>query len=113
MTKPNGRPYLSDDDPTRDLAAIWNRPYVEHLDGVPWHEAPIPRRWHRCRAQTTAWDRGRRVLRCACGAYGLGFPPRWTDRNSSADDLIESMKTLAARLLGLRPAARRPRWWRR
>lgn len=49
---------------------------VEHLDGIPWYEAPRPRRWHRCKPQT----RGHSIARCACGAiWILGG---WVERNS-------------------------------
>lgn len=45
---------------------------LEHWDGIPWHEAPLPRRWHRCKA----WTRGcvsifTYVERCACGSIRL------------------------------------------
>ncbi|MGW5259653.1 hypothetical protein ACWEQG_01680 [Microbispora sp. NPDC004025] len=56
--------------------------YLEHLDGVAWTEAPLPRRWHRCRPQTRALDRGMRVFRCPCGAIALDEPSGWVDRNS-------------------------------
>lgn len=43
---------------------------VEHVDGLPWHEAPAPRRRHRHWTQTTGQDRfGLEVVeRCPCGA---------------------------------------------
>jgi hypothetical protein len=53
-----------------------------HVDGVPWYEAPLPRRFHRCRPQTS----GRAghfdfVDRCACGA--IRWNARyWLERNS-------------------------------
>jgi hypothetical protein len=55
--------------------------YLETTDGVDWLHAPLPRRWHRCRA----WARGRfsgdMVYRCACGA--ISFDQRyWMERNS-------------------------------
>lgn len=48
------------------------RGYLENWDGIPWHEAPLPRRWHRCKA----WTRGcvsifTYVERCACGSIRL------------------------------------------
>lgn len=54
-----------------------------HLDGVPYWEAPIPGRFHKCWVQTLGWvQHVRRVDRCACGAIRL-FPwPEWTERNS-------------------------------
>ena len=38
---------------------------ISHRDGVPWWEAPIPSRFHRCSAQTVSLVQG--VARCACG----------------------------------------------
>lgn len=55
---------------------------TEHLYGVRWHEAPLPRRWHRCWAQTTGWYGVTRVERCACGGIRLDGR-RWSDRNAS------------------------------
>lgn len=55
---------------------------IVHLDGVPWHEAPKPHRFHRCHAQTKGWvNLLTLVRRCACGAIdidGMG----WTEKNS-------------------------------
>lgn len=43
---------------------------VWHLDGVAWADAPLPRRFHRCRPQTKGTTGFFiRVQRCACGAY--------------------------------------------
>lgn len=54
---------------------------VYDLDGIPWHQAPKPRRWHRCKAQTRGWIRWLTyVERCACGAIGDGRV--WANRNS-------------------------------
>lgn len=55
----------------------------EHLDGVKWFEAPVPRRWHRCTPQTRAWiGLFTRVERCACGAIRIdeGF---WHNKNET------------------------------
>lgn len=54
---------------------------VEHLDGVWWHEAPLPRRWHRCSTQTVGHAYGKLVERCACGAirFDEGL---WRDKNA-------------------------------
>lgn len=49
---------------------------IFHRDQVPWHEAPLPRRWHRC----TSWTRGVGIARCACGAIRMGG--HWLERNS-------------------------------
>lgn len=55
-----------------------------HRDGIPWYDAPVPRRWHRCWPQTTGSTRTiARVERCACGATRLDGPGHpWIDRNS-------------------------------
>jgi len=56
---------------------------IEHLDGVPWHQAPKPRRWHRCWPQTRGWmNYFTTVDRCACGAVRLDDSPPWINRNS-------------------------------
>jgi hypothetical protein len=55
---------------------------AEHLDGIPWYDAPIPRRWHRCKAQTRGWYKLDYVERCACGAtYIMGGWVRKNERN--------------------------------
>jgi hypothetical protein len=59
--------------------------YLEHRDGIPWHEAQIPRRWHKCVIQTrglvTTDKMGPvHVTRCACGAVDIG--DGWLDRNT-------------------------------
>jgi hypothetical protein len=41
---------------------------AQHLDGVPWYEAPVPRKWHRCKPQTRGYYNLSFVQRCACGA---------------------------------------------
>lgn len=57
---------------------------LTHADGDWWYEAPLPRRWHRCRPHTSALTtmRGRvfDIDRCACGAMRFSGGP-WTDRN--------------------------------
>jgi hypothetical protein len=53
---------------------------ITHKDGVPWFEAKVPRRWHRCWAQTSSRVDG--VDRCACGAMRIDGSP-WMERNSS------------------------------
>jgi hypothetical protein len=68
------------------LFADLNRPplphEVHHRDGIPWHQAPLPRRWHRCRPQTSGWIRADRFERCACGAGRFDGAGPWLDRNS-------------------------------
>lgn len=55
---------------------------ITHRDGVPWHKAPIPRRWHRCWVQTSGYPNGNRVERCACGAIRGERYRSWMERNS-------------------------------
>lgn len=43
---------------------------VEHLDGVPWYEAPVPPLDHECWSQTVGWIGLNQWTRCACGALG-------------------------------------------
>lgn len=52
-----------------------------HRDGIPWFNAPRPRRFHRCTPWTSGWAGFDRVDRCACG----GIRRRghwWFERNS-------------------------------
>jgi hypothetical protein len=55
--------------------------YLEHLNGVDWVDAPLPRRWHRCWAQTRGWFGLNIVERCACGAAKPGWSNRWINKN--------------------------------
>lgn len=52
-------------------------------DDIPWHDAPKPWRWHRCKPWTTGrfWPSMQVVERCACGAIRLDYM-LWTERNS-------------------------------
>jgi hypothetical protein len=58
--------------------------YTTHVDGTWWYEAPLPRRWHRCRPHTSALvttgGQALHIDRCACGAMRSGSGP-WADRN--------------------------------
>lgn len=55
---------------------------AEHRDGIPWHGAPLPRRWHRCRVQTAGRVRYfTTVCRCSCGAIAIDGG-QWQERNS-------------------------------
>lgn len=49
--------------------------------GVDWYDAPIPRRFHRCRVQTDGWVDFTHIQRCACGAIRI-YDSGWSDRNS-------------------------------
>lgn len=61
--------------------ALTQPEWMEDLDGVSWHEAPLPRRWHRCRAQTRGFIFNSYIERCACGATWL-LDGRWIEKNS-------------------------------
>lgn len=52
------------------------------LDGIPWYEAEIPCRWHRCKTQTKGYAGSFTVYRCACGAIRLNGRGPWRDKNS-------------------------------
>ncbi len=59
--------------------------HVDHLHGVPWHDAAYPHPKHECLPQTCGMVRVQglppmRIARCACGAVDFG--DGWTDRNS-------------------------------
>ena len=53
-----------------------------HKDGVPYWKAPIPRRFHICRAQTVGKLGEEWVWRCACGAIRNPRFKGWLGRNS-------------------------------
>jgi hypothetical protein len=58
----------------------------EHRGGIPWADAPVPRIWHLCRAQTQGWVNLRDWSQiCACGGTRIGDGP-WQDRNSRRAD---------------------------
>lgn len=53
-----------------------------HFHGIPWWDAPKPRRFHRCRPQTEGCMNYFTVIqRCACGAISIDGQ-RWMNRNS-------------------------------
>ncbi len=54
-----------------------------HRDNIPWYDAPIPRRWHKCAPWTSGVTRNLNTVdRCACGAIRLGAGRPWMERNS-------------------------------
>jgi len=54
---------------------------IDHKDGIEWHQAPLPRRQHRCRPQSWGFlSTGSYVERCACGAVNLNHSG-WIRRN--------------------------------
>ena len=87
--KENNVPFVKEPKPRN---AGWDFPDIEHRDGVPWFEAPIPRWLHRCSAQTIGWIGLVGFARCACGAIkhnGDRWRDRWwMERNSSRKDKI-------------------------
>ena len=60
--------------------------WLEDLGGVPWHKAPLPRRWHRCRPQTRGMMAGGYVERCPCGAIRLSTSGPWGRKNQTRQD---------------------------
>lgn len=52
-----------------------------HVDGIPWYEAPLPRRWHWCKAHTSGLVNDAVIDRCACGAIRMDGS-LWMERNS-------------------------------
>lgn len=69
-------------------AALWVVEYksddgmveIENKDALPWHEAPIPSRFHRCTPQTRGRSGLTRVYRCACGAIS-DDAKHWSEKN--------------------------------
>jgi hypothetical protein len=57
--------------------------YIESLDGVDWNDAPLPRRWHDCTAQTRGWMSLNYVERCACGAIRDSTREPWMEKNQT------------------------------
>lgn len=55
---------------------------MTHTNGVPWYEAKIPMRIHRCKIQTTGMVGFEFVHRCACGAIKMARYPGWAEKNS-------------------------------
>ena len=53
-----------------------------HKNDTWWHQAPIPRRWHKCEAWSSGPVRGREVERCACGSIRLDRRDPWIAKNS-------------------------------
>lgn len=58
-----------------------------HRGGVPWDEAPLPPRWHRCYPHSGVWHHTEMetwLERCPCGGRRIEGRP-WTARNSCRD----------------------------
>jgi hypothetical protein len=61
---------------------------VWHIDGIPWHDAPLPPRFHWCWAQTRCEEfvgLGT-VERCPCGAIRISGTRMWDERNRTRRD---------------------------
>lgn len=56
---------------------------IAHLGGVQWHACPLPKRRHRCWAQTWGVGENSRVsvMRCACGAVSFDRALSWEGKN--------------------------------
>lgn len=52
----------------------------EHREGIMWHEAVLPFRLHRCRAQSSGWVNDYLVDRCSCGALRVDLQ-HWNFKN--------------------------------
>jgi hypothetical protein len=57
-----------------------------HKNHMWWHQAPLPRRWHRCTVWSSGPVRGRVVQRCACGGIRWLGESTWIERNSRRRD---------------------------
>lgn len=55
---------------------------IENKDGVTWSEAPLPKRFHKCRPQSRGWIKFSFIERCACGAHRYDGCGSWMLKNS-------------------------------
>lgn len=80
---------MDHDEHAEQLMALLNPPPDprQHRNGVWWYDAPLPRRWHRCKPWSTGSTQSFALVeRCACGAIRLNGESRpWMDRNSRRD----------------------------
>lgn len=60
----------------------WSAPEHWSREGVAWHDAPLPRLLHRCRAQTRGWVGFTQIERCACGAMRSSTFHWWSGYNT-------------------------------
>lgn len=63
------------------VVKLTNEHRTYSVDMILWYEAPLPRRWHRCWAQTADASFSPSVRRCPCGGVSLDYG-RWVGRNS-------------------------------
>jgi hypothetical protein len=71
--------------------------YIESIDGIDWHDAPLPSRWHQCREQTRGWFGLNYVERCACGATRLRHSEPWMNKNETRQGRIRQRKDAKSR----------------
>lgn len=81
---------------------------IFHTNGIPWHEAPLPRRFHRCWIQTYGMVGGIIVSRCPCGAISYDLYD-WMERNSRRKSLLSRALERIGRLIDKTPDD--PPWW--
>jgi hypothetical protein len=60
--------------------------YLESVDGIAWHDAPLPLSLHPCMPQTRGRIGGHYVERCACGALRDSPRGRWSEVNRTRRD---------------------------
>ena len=59
--------------------------YVQHKDGIWWFDAPLPRRWHKCKTHTIALLGTGLIRRCRCGAISWNGG-MWIEKNSERNN---------------------------
>ena len=74
------------------LSNLGADPDMEHRDGIPWHDALIPPRFHRCYAHTSGWVGFDKVLRCSCGAIRNTRFHGWLEKNSRRKSEREELR---------------------
>lgn len=55
--------------------------FISNRNGVFFLEAPMPRKWHRCKVQTSARTIYGTIHKCACGASRVGRVG-WSGKNT-------------------------------
>jgi hypothetical protein len=57
-------------------------PSLRHREGIPWPQAPLPRRWHLCSVWSWGFTpEGTPYGYCACGARRYGLNGWWKGKN--------------------------------
>lgn len=75
-------PGFLDDPVNEQQGSSFDTVLLFHKDGVPWHDAKLPHRLHRCTAQTVGVHLFRKIERCACGA-SRADGRFWSGRNQT------------------------------